>query len=115
MSKTFTFEIQDEVYEALKHMAKREGRSVDVLVLEYLAKHFPKPPLSEKERKAADKQLLKYAGVESLGYPTGADNESIDADLAREYGSSREAWGSVLPGTQAQARLQTCLLFSPCA
>jgi len=29
-------------------------------------------------------------GAENLGYATGADNESIDADLAREYGSPHE-------------------------
>ncbi|HLW66463.1 MAG TPA: antitoxin family protein [Gemmataceae bacterium] len=34
-------------------------------------------------------RLLAHAGAADLGKPTGADNEGIDADLAREYGSSR--------------------------
>ncbi len=33
--------------------------------------------------------LRELFGSVDLGYPTGADNEGIDADLAREYGSTR--------------------------
>ena len=32
-------------------------------------------------------RILAHAGAVDLGKATGADNESIDADLAREYGS----------------------------
>jgi uncharacterized protein (DUF433 family) len=43
------------------------------------------------DRQAADlAQLLRHAGAVDLGRPTGAYNERIDADLAREYGSSHE-------------------------
>ncbi|HQU91476.1 MAG TPA: hypothetical protein PLK77_04225 [Pyrinomonadaceae bacterium] len=34
--------------------------------------------------------LRELFGSVSLGHPTGADNESIDADLAREYGNDHE-------------------------
>jgi len=34
--------------------------------------------------------LSKLFGSVSLGHPTRADNESIDADLAREYASRHE-------------------------
>jgi len=34
--------------------------------------------------------LRELFGSVSLGQPTGADNESIDADLAREYASRHE-------------------------
>ncbi len=34
--------------------------------------------------------LRELFGSVSLGHPTGADNESIDADLAREYASRHE-------------------------
>lgn len=34
--------------------------------------------------------LRELFGSVDLGYPTGADNESIDADLAREYASTHE-------------------------
>lgn len=34
--------------------------------------------------------LRELFGSVDLGHPTGADNESIDADLAREYASTHE-------------------------
>jgi hypothetical protein len=39
--------------------------------------------------KASQSSLRELFGSVDLGYPTGADNESIDADLAREYGSTQ--------------------------
>ncbi|HZP83746.1 MAG TPA: hypothetical protein VFB21_19045 [Chthonomonadaceae bacterium] len=38
---------------------------------------------SEEEIAQADAQL--EAAIVSLGYATGTDNESLDADIAREY------------------------------
>jgi predicted DNA-binding antitoxin AbrB/MazE fold protein len=37
--------------------------------------------------------LRELFGSVDLGYPTGADNDSIDADLAREYASTHEEPG----------------------
>lgn len=34
--------------------------------------------------------ITLFFGSVSLGHPTGTDNESIDQDLAREYGSTHE-------------------------
>ena len=34
--------------------------------------------------------IRRFFGAGSLGHPAGADNERIDRDLAREYGSTRE-------------------------
>ncbi len=42
--------------------------------------------LSEGERKEALAKLLRHAGAVSSGNSRSADNEQIDADLAREYG-----------------------------
>lgn len=42
------------------------------------------PPLASRGT------LRELFGSVDLGYPTGADNESIDADLAREYSSTHE-------------------------
>ncbi|MCS6846212.1 MAG: hypothetical protein RMN52_00690 [Anaerolineae bacterium] len=36
---------------------------------------------------AAEERFERMFGTVSLGYATGVDNERIDADLAREYGS----------------------------
>ncbi|MCI0440466.1 MAG: hypothetical protein L0177_15240 [Chloroflexi bacterium] len=92
MSKKITFEIHDDIYEILEIRSKREGRPIEELAIELLASVMPKPrpKLTEEEREAARERMRRFAGAESLGYPTGADNESIDADLAREYGSSHE-------------------------
>jgi hypothetical protein len=43
---------------------------------------------SVRQVKAANAALP--LGRASLGYATGADNEAIDADLAREYGDDHE-------------------------
>lgn len=90
--KTLTLQVSDEVYEACRQMAAKYGGTVEQYVLEFLAKHGPKPrpSLTEEESRAAWERLLRHAGAENLGYATGADNESIDADLAREYGSTHE-------------------------
>lgn len=40
--------------------------------------------------KASHGSLRELFGSVDLEYPTGADNESIDADLAREYASTHE-------------------------
>lgn len=34
--------------------------------------------------------IREMFGSVSLGHPTGSDNEQIDADLAREYGSPHD-------------------------
>jgi hypothetical protein len=92
MSKVLTFEVPDEVYEACQQMAAQYGRSAEEYALEFMLKYGPKPrpQMSEDEAKAALDRLLQHAGAENLGHPTGADNESIDADLAQEYGSPHE-------------------------
>ena len=92
MKRTLTFEIPDELYETFEKMAAKCGKSTEQVALEYLAKHAPKPrpKLSEEEMREARQRFSRHAGTASLGYPTGADNESIDADLAREYGSTHE-------------------------
>jgi len=90
--KTLTFQVPDEVYEACLQMARKYGRNVEDVVAEFLAKTAPKPrpKLTEEQRRAALAKLRRHFGAENLGHPTGADNESIDADLAREYGNTHE-------------------------
>ena len=47
-------------------------------------------PASLSQRAADLARILAHAGAVDLGKPTGTDNESIDADLARECGSSHQ-------------------------
>jgi hypothetical protein len=51
---------------------------------------MPRVVLSEQECAEAMARLMWHAGAVNLGHPTGVDNESIDADLAQEYGSRHE-------------------------
>ncbi|MCS6863309.1 MAG: hypothetical protein NZT92_23625 [Abditibacteriales bacterium] len=95
--KTLTFQVTDELYEAFQQIAAKNGRMVEEVALEWLAKRAAqrrRPQLTEEERQAARERFRRrHAGAVNLGYATGADNESIDADLAREYGSTHEEEG----------------------
>lgn len=44
--------------------------------------------LEEGETPKPDLYLRSLFGSVDMGYPTGADNESIDRDLAKEYAST---------------------------
>ncbi|HUT35604.1 MAG TPA: hypothetical protein VNE39_19095 [Planctomycetota bacterium] len=91
--KTLTFEVPDEFYEAFQEIAAKDHRTVEDVALEWLAKEAAdrrRPKLSEEERRAALEGLLEFAGAVSSGDPHSGDNDRIDADLAREYGSTHE-------------------------
>lgn len=84
--------IPNEIFALLQQLALQQTTTVKELAGEWVARYGskPVPQLSEVERQAAWAQLQQHIGAVSLGYPTGADNESIDADLAREYASTHE-------------------------
>jgi hypothetical protein len=90
--KTLTFQVSDEVYEACQQIAAQYGRTEEEVVLEWLAKRAQKkrPKLTAEESRTAWERLLRHAGAVSSGDPRSADNDRIDADLAREYGSIHE-------------------------
>jgi hypothetical protein len=46
--------------------------------------------MSPDDARQAEERFARHIGSVGLGYPTGADNESIDADLAREYAATHE-------------------------
>lgn len=92
MAQTLTFEIPDDIYELLKAVAADTGRSTEDVALEWLASTAPKPhpKLSPEQEKAAEQRFRRHFGSVNSGNPRSADNEQIDADLAREYGSTHE-------------------------
>jgi hypothetical protein len=60
-----------------------------------IERHFPgtlSPPdtRSEAEKAAARESFLRLIGAYRSGRPSGANNELIDADLAREYANDHE-------------------------
>jgi hypothetical protein len=82
-----TLELPEQTYAALVEAARAEG----VSPTEWIEGKLPRAAAdtrSEQERSDALKRLLRHAGAIDLGYPTGTDNDQIDADLAREYGGA---------------------------
>ena len=92
MSKTLTFELPDEIYDALEHVAAQGDQPVEELALEWLSRHAPQPRrgMSDEELKLAAERLRGHAGAVDSGDPHSADNERIDADPARESRNHHE-------------------------
>jgi len=90
--RTLAVEIPDQLYEAFEHMAARRGRSVEAIARELLTKTAPRrlPKSTPKRRRAGLARLMRFAGCVSSGDPHSADNERIDADLAREYANDHK-------------------------
>jgi hypothetical protein len=86
MTHQLTLELGDDVYQPLAQAAQQAGQSLEEWATEQL-----RSCAASSARQAADlARLLAHAGAVDLGRPTGTDNEGIDADLAREYGSPHE-------------------------
>jgi hypothetical protein len=81
MTHIVTLQIPDEVYQPLVQVAAQAGKTPEQWTLERLRRWVPTP----QEREAALARLMRHAGADDLGHATGIDNDSIDADLAREY------------------------------
>lgn len=84
MSKTITFELEDEIYEAIKSMANSYNQSFEFLALNWLIS-YSVPYEHSKQNYLEESRFESCFGSVSLGYPTGSDNEEIDKDLAKEY------------------------------
>jgi predicted transcriptional regulator len=88
MSQQLTLEISDELYLRLQHQADITKQSVSELLTNQINQRYgmvSTPSLSSAVEQEARQRLLNYAGIIDLGYATGIDNESIDADLAKVY------------------------------
>jgi hypothetical protein len=87
MTHQLTLEIPDEIFRPLAQAAAQKGQSLEAWATAQL-----RSCAATAHQQAADlTRLLRHAGASDLGEPTGADNNSIDAHLAREYESSHEA------------------------
>jgi hypothetical protein len=98
MSHALTVDLSDAAYAALQLRARAAAQSPAELAAAALEQHFTasdgtspiKHPGTEAEKKAARERFERHFGEVNLGYATGADNEGIDADLARDYADSHE-------------------------
>lgn len=93
MSQQLTLELSDEVYADLQQKANAVGLSIAewiVAVVSYQSSGVSKVLHSVEQQEEARQRFRNHAGAISLGYATGIDNESIDADLTRAYASEYE-------------------------
>ncbi|HLN30391.1 MAG TPA: hypothetical protein VK395_21795 [Gemmataceae bacterium] len=86
MSRLLTLELSEDVYRPLARTAAASGQSLE----EWAVDRLRRSDMSPEEYAAALARLLQHAGAVDLGRPTGANNENIDADLAREFGDAHE-------------------------
>lgn len=88
MSQQLTLEISDEVYADLQRKASAVGISITEWIVTILSRQSTvasRVALSPEQQEQARQKFKSHAGVISLGYATGIDNEAIDADLAKAY------------------------------
>jgi hypothetical protein len=93
MSQILTLELSEQVFAAIQLQAQTIGISPEQLAATLLESQFTqafKLFLDEVERNAARARFERHFGTLALDGHTGLDNESIDADLVREYASTHE-------------------------
>ena len=75
-----------EVYQSrILPLSEKERLKLAALIISDISN---KPETNGETKSAGG--ISEMFGSVSLGHPTGSDNESIDADLGREYGSTHE-------------------------
>lgn len=98
MSHSLTIQLSDAVYAALQQHAQSAAQSPAEAAAAALEQRFAAADgtptaghvMSEDEKEAARQRFERHFGAVNLGHATGADNESIDADLARAYADTHE-------------------------
>ena len=93
MNQSLTLELSEQVFVAIQRQAQVIGISPAQLAATLLERQFPqafKLFLDDAEKNAARVRFERHCGTLALGDSTDLDNESIDADLAREYASTHE-------------------------
>jgi hypothetical protein len=93
MSQNLTLELSEQVFAAIHQQAQSLGLSPAQLAANLLERQFPqafKLLLDEAEQNAARTRFERHFGTLEPGSSTNLDNESIDADLVREYANPHE-------------------------
>ena len=99
MSQTLILELSDEVYTTIQRQAESAGTSpthwlATTLEQQYGPRHTGQSVRQFRttaEQHAARVRFEQHFGEVDLPDTTRADNEHIDADLAREYSDTHEA------------------------
>lgn len=85
---TITFEFPEALCQALERQAAREGRPLEELLAEHLARRLhAQPPLTPQEFEERRAAFDRHLGAWSSGDPHSSENDRLDADLAHQYGT----------------------------
>lgn len=97
MSQTLIIELSDEMYAAIERQAEEARISPAQVVATSLEQHFRRETRArqlvgrnEAQLQTARERFERHIGAIDLGYATGSDNDSIDADLSRQYADTNE-------------------------
>ena len=91
MSQTLVVQLSEEAYAALRREAESAGTSPADMAAAMVERQVGGGPFhSAANSQAARERFERHFGEIDLGHPTGADNETVDADLARETADSHE-------------------------
>lgn len=84
MEHSLTITLPDEIFQPLAEFALRQGQTLEEFAAERLSESIPALRSNGTGEKKGD--ITRFFGAWDSGDPNSADNERIDADLAREYG-----------------------------
>ena len=96
MSHKLTIEMSDRAYGAIEREAATRGTTPSVVAASTLEQRFaegngaPGTDMNEADKEKARLRFESHFGSLSLPGVILSDNEPIDVDLAREYGSSHQ-------------------------
>jgi hypothetical protein len=97
MSQVLTLEINDDLYADLRQQAEKSGMTMTEWAINSLREYKQLnniKTLSETEKELARIRFRTHAGAINLGLATGADNDSIDADLPKVYDNELVGWAA---------------------
>ncbi|OCQ94659.1 hypothetical protein BCD67_04090 [Oscillatoriales cyanobacterium USR001] len=93
MSQILTLELNDRVFAAIQQQSENIGIPPERLVATLVEQNFTqifRTLLTDTEKEVRRAKFERHFGEIDLGFATDIDNESIDADLAKEYASNHE-------------------------
>ena len=93
MSQILTLELSEQVFAVIHLQAQTMGISPERLVATLLERQFTQVfnlLLGESEKNAARARFERHFGTLESNNSIDVDNESIDAELVREYASTHE-------------------------
>ncbi len=85
MTKQIEAVYENGVLRPVEPIELPEGQGLDLILITRDAEQPAQKGKGDQELSVAREQLMHYAGAVDSGDPRSADNDRIDADLAREY------------------------------